>query len=247
MLPIPLPTGLKGYVSTVGEKRGGDAFGAFNLADHVGDESENVLLNRRRLQKQLNCPDIQWLRQVHGVRCVEVAGVEETAIEADAAFTVEANVALAVLTADCLPIVIWGERELAVCHAGWRGLVDGVVTNTVARFSNPIGAWIGPAISATNYEVGQEVWHRFDDGMWRDHLHAHREDGAKRLLDLPAMAAQQLRELGVSEVELSGLCTYEDQRFYSHRRHSHMSGQGECGRFATLVWRQETGATGSVS
>ena len=207
-------------------------FSGFNLADHVGDTSEDVETNRQILSDHLGGLPIQWLTQVHGVRVVEAG--EATSPEADAAWTTRRQQVLAVLTADCLPVVLADRAAtiVAVVHAGWRGLVDGVIPSTLAAMPiRPEFAWLGPAIGADVYEVGEEVLEqvvRQDPG---NQLAIRRGTVAgKGYLDLARMAERQLQAAGVSEVFASGLSTWDTSRFYSYRR------EGSTGRTATLAW-----------
>jgi YfiH family protein len=175
------------------------------------------------------------LRQVHGTNVIGEPTDDEP--EADAAITVTPGVVLAILTADCLPIVLCAVdgSEVGVAHAGWRGLAAGVIENTAAAMRTSPGkimAWLGPAAGPKTYEVGDEVRAAFVEcdaavasafvptrpGHW--------------LCDLYALARQLLASVGIARVFGGGLCTISDpQRFYSHRR------DGITGRMATLVWR----------
>jgi YfiH family protein len=215
---------------------------SFNLADHVGDDPEHVRANRQHLSHLLGDMPIQWLEQVHGTRVVEAggAGVSEAgAPQADAVWTTEPGQVLAVLTADCLPVVL-GDRAgtlAAVVHGGWRGLVDGILRATIAAMPRrPDYAWLGPAIGADVYEVGEEVIARvlaqgpgFEAAVTRGAV------PGKGYLDLAGLAALQLATLGIDEVYRSGLSTWDTDRFYSHRKTT-VHGGGHTGRMATLAW-----------
>ncbi|MDR0769916.1 MAG: peptidoglycan editing factor PgeF [Burkholderiales bacterium] len=191
-----------------------------------------------------------WLQQVHGADVVMIDGdtgtVRQTPPIADAAITRMPNVVLAVLTADCLPVVIAGENVLAVAHAGWRGLADGVLENTVRSMTAAsssaasLTAWLGPAIGPAAFEVGEDVYAAFDTA--RDSETAAcftpADVPGKWLADLPALARLRLRRLGISKISGGAWCTHSDaQRFFSYRR------QRDEGRMATLAWivrRQES-------
>ena len=183
-----------------------------------------------------------WLRQVHGVavqRCDTPRPADATdAIEpvADASVTASAEVVLAILTADCLPVVFAADdgREVAAAHAGWRGLAGGVLEATVAAMRTPadrIVAWLGPAAGPQAYEIGEEVYRAFVD---RDPAAAAAFVATRPghwHVDLYALARRRLAQAGVSRVHGGGLCTISDpQRFFSHRR------DARTGRMATLVW-----------
>jgi polyphenol oxidase len=210
---------------------------AGNLAGHVGDDVQSVATNRAALRRHL--PDEPlWLNQVHGIRCVRaesaVAGVE-----ADAVTTRAPGKVCAVLTADCLPVLLCDDTGsvVAAAHAGWRGLAAGVLESTVAEMAVPgqqLLAWLGPAIGPSAFEVGEDVVSAFtasDAGA----VSAFRaRANGKWHCDLYALARRRLRALGVSRVSGGGLCTYSDgERFYSYRRDGNAS---HSGRMASLIW-----------
>jgi polyphenol oxidase len=214
-------------------------YDTLNLAEHVGDEAVAVAANREQLRQALQLPAMPaWLQQVHGVQVVNASGVTAP-VAADAAYALEPGVVVAVLTADCLPVLLCdrGGRAVAAAHAGWRGLAAGVIEQTIAAMPAPgaeLMAWLGPAISANAYVVGEEVRDTFlshdpaavtafrpaADGGW----HA----------DLYLLARQRLQSQGITEVHGGGFCTWEDPvRFYSYRR------DGVTGRMASLIWLQD--------
>jgi polyphenol oxidase len=215
-------------------------FDHFNLGARCGDHAAAVAANRAALRELAGLPSApRWLAQVHGIavhRCG--AECEDGEPEADAAITAEAGVVLAVLTADCLPLLFCSEdgNEIAAAHAGWRGLAGGVLEATVREFSLPVErylAWLGPAAGPQAYEVGDEVRAAFVDvdrgaaaafaptrpGHW--------------FCDLYALARRRLQELGLQRIHGGGFCTISDPaRFFSHRR------DGRSGRMASLIWRR---------
>lgn len=203
-----------------------------NLAEHVGDAPESVRENRRLLSRHLGGLPVQWLDQVHGVRVVEAGG--ELLPEADAAWTARRHQVLAVLTADCLPVVLTdvAGTVIAAAHGGWRGLVNGILAATIEAMPvRPELAWLGPAIGGEVYEVGDEVLDQvvgadpaFQAAIRRGHA------PGKGYLDISRLAALQLERLGVSDVYRSGLSSWDTERFYSYRR------EGRTGRMATLAW-----------
>lgn len=212
-------------------------FDAFNLGSRCGDEQAAVAVNRAALVEALALPSSPlWLRQVHGI---EVFDADREAAsgepEADAAVTHRAGVVLAVLTADCLPVVFCADdgSAVGVAHAGWRGLAAGVLEATVARLRVPpqkLVAWIGPAIGAASYEVGAEVRAAFVDADASAASAFAPTRPGHWLCDLPALARRRLAHAGVARVHGGDFDTFTDTRFYSFRRES------ETGRFATLVW-----------
>ena len=219
--------------------RSGGVWESNNQALHVGDDAAVVQLNREALQARLGADQVQWLNQVHGtqVHRASSASVDE-APAADAVWTDEQGLALAIMTADCVPIVLADAdgTVIGAAHAGWQGLRDGVLGALVAAMPAParqLSAWLGPAISGANYEVGEDVWQHFV-GDFAEALSPHADQADKRLLDLPGVARLQLLASGVSQVTSSGWCTYADARFYSHRRAGH-TGEMNTGRMATLI------------
>ncbi|MBN2699909.1 MAG: peptidoglycan editing factor PgeF [Methylothermaceae bacterium] len=152
---------------------------------------------------------------------------------ADAVFTSRPNIVLAVLTADCLPILLTDGITCAAVHAGWRGLLAGIVDNalTVPPWRHPPMAWLGPAIGPEAFEVGAEVKDAFLNRR-PDFAAAFRPTGEKYLADLYLLARLILQSHGVEAIYGGHFCTHGDrQRFYSHRR------DGVCGRMASLIWR----------
>jgi len=207
-----------------------------NPADHVGDQPAAVAGNRARLARVLQLPAAPvWLRQVHGVEVVNAAQVDGVPA-ADAAWTSQAGVVCAVMTADCLPVLLC-ERTgacVAAAHAGWRGLAAGVLEQTVhALPASPEGlqAWLGPAIGPSAYVVGAEVRDAFlaDDARAVEAFAAAAGGGWHA--DLYRLARLRLSRLGVHAVYGGDWCSYTARdRFYSYRR------DGVTGRMASLIW-----------
>lgn len=219
----------------------GGMAGGWNLAAHCGDSALDVAVNRARLRAMLPSEPL-WLEQVHGNAVFDAdPGVAPDAPPpvADACVTTVRGRVLAVLTADCLPVLVANSRGSAVgiVHAGWRGLAAGVIERTVARLAcvggDPcIVAWLGPAIGPGRFEVGDEVRHIFvdADADARQGFIALPERG-KWLADLYLLARLRLARCGVGAVSGGGLCTSSDDgRFYSFRR------DRETGRMASLIW-----------
>ena len=217
-------------------------YDGLNLADHVGDDPQAVQRNRDLLQQQLPLPAApRWLQQVHGTDCVRLFGTASSKVPvADAAWTDEPGVVCAVLTADCLPILLADMQgpAIAAVHAGWRGLAGGVFQATLQSMAVAparLQAWIGPAISATHFEVGEEVLEVFRGaGFPEDLLDQRRPETGRPLLDLAALCRWSLRALGLNQIHGADHCCYADQqRYYSHRR------SAPSGRMASLIWRDD--------
>lgn len=237
------PPGIRAVVTQRGGGLSAAPFCSLNLGDHVGDNPVVVRRNRERLALALGISrQPQWLRQVHGIAVVD-ARADGVVREGDAVWTDEAGIVCAVLTADCLPVVLAAEdgSELAVAHCGWRGLAAGVLSSSVARFSvlpRRIRAWLGPAIGPAAFEVGDEVRQAFlaaQDAAWHRHIDAAfvpiAYQPGKFLADIYALARIFLQALGVEDVSGGGRCTVtERDLFFSYRR------DGVTGRMATLAW-----------
>jgi YfiH family protein len=211
-------------------------FATLNLAHHVGDRADHVAENRRRLRTVLGLPgEPLWLAQVHGT-AVARAGDGRGGAPADAAVASAPGEVCAVLTADCLPVVL-ADRDatrVAVAHAGWRGLAAGVIEATLEALDRPperLVAWLGPAISQPAFEVGEEVRAAF---LVRSPEYAAAFAGNPRgrfQADLYTLARITLARLGLTSIHGGGWCTArEPARFFSYRR------DGTTGRMATLVW-----------
>jgi len=234
----PAPPGITAFTTLRGPA--GDSqppFDRFDFGLRNGDDVEVVRGNREMLERATPLPSApRWLRQVHGIHVT--VEPDDSEPQADAAITRTSGTVLAVLTADCLPLVFAADdgSEVAVAHAGWRGLAGGVLEATVAAMhcdAPHVLAWMGPAAGPQAYEVGSEVFEAFTardadaefafiatrPGHWR--------------VDLYALARRRLAAAGVRAVYGGGLCTISDpRRFYSHRRDQ------RTGRMATVVFRQ---------
>lgn len=222
-------------------RNGGASIGAhatLNLGDACGDDPAAVAENRRRVQSFLPSAPI-WLRQVHGDEVASVAlstldAVRRCPPVADAAVTREPCTVLAVMVADCLPVLLADRagRVIGVAHAGWRGLARGVVENIVAAMDvapGEIVAWLGPAIGQRAFEVGEDVVAAFDDADISPYFEA--EKPGKWHADLYGIARAKLIRVGVRDIYGGGFCTFHDAaRFFSYRR------DRDTGRMAALLW-----------
>ena len=205
-----------------------------NLALHVGDRESDVLANRSTLLKNLKLPsEPEWLHQTHSTDCVLVE--EDANRNADAAITRQKNKVLAIMTADCLPIVLCNQQgtEIAAIHAGWRGLAHGILENTLKKMHSPrqtLMAWIGPAICHDCYQIGDEVYNTFCERYPYTRTTFSLKD-THQYANLSKMAELVLHAEGVNAVYPSNACTFErNDEFYSYRRET------ETGRIATLIW-----------
>lgn len=214
---------------------------SFNLGAHVGDDPEAVRRNRSQLVQAHHLPhEPLWLEQLHGIQVVDadqalLRGVVQAPPRGDVAVSRQPGPVLAVLVADCLPVLFAAldGSAVAVAHAGWRGLAAGVLEATVAALAGhgALQAWLGPAISGPHFEVGAEV---------RKVFTAHDPAAATAFTanargrwqcDLQTLARARLAAAGVSSIHADTGCTYaEPQRFYSYRR------DGITGRMAALIW-----------
>jgi YfiH family protein len=233
----PVPVSVRALTTT---RRGGISAGPYrslNLAAHVGDSEAAVDENRRRLMRAAALPAAPvWLDQVHGITVVD-AGSTAAAATADAGFAATDNVVCAVLTADCLPVLLYDRRQqrVAAIHAGWRGLAAGVIAATIRRMDShgeDLLAWLGPAIGPQQFEVGGEVRAQFlAHDACSEAAFQPSANAGRWYADIYQLARWRLNEVAVSSVHGGGLCTVSDpQRFYSFRR------DGVTGRMATLIW-----------
>lgn len=231
----PAPAGIVAGTSIRSGGVSGGNYESLNLGAHVGDNNRCVAENRRRLVQGLDLPaEPEWLEQVHGTAVVRDPQPASRP-RADGMVTARRGVVCAVLTADCLPVLLCGKdgREVAAAHAGWRGLLAGVLENAVAALDAEPGdliAWLGPAISQPAFEVGPEVRAQFvarDPGA-AGHFAANGR--GRWQADLYGLARQRLAAAGLRDVHGGGRCTFgEKDKFFSYRR------DGQCGRMASLI------------
>ncbi|MEO7916204.1 MAG: peptidoglycan editing factor PgeF [Dokdonella sp.] len=213
-------------------------FDNFNIGSRCGDDARHVAANRVALVGELDLRQPpRWLHQVHGRDVVRLSSRSPHFDHlADAAVSSDVGVVLAILTADCLP-VLFASRDgchIGAAHAGWRGLAAGVLEATVDAMHIPaaeITAWLGPAIAADSYEVGEEVRAAFVGHDSAAATGFSQSRPGHWLCDLTALAIQRLRACGVEHIHGGGFDTFNDARFYSFRRAS------PTGRFASLIWR----------
>jgi polyphenol oxidase len=223
-------------------------YDSLNLGLHVGDNRGSVLANRAQLRRALPPgTQLQWLNQVHGTHVVRVERVSGRPRRrtADAACVTAPGAGAVVLTADCLPVFFCCEEGavVAVAHAGWRGLLGGVLESTVRSMNVPAArlmAWLGPAIAPCHFEVGDDVRKAFlneasSEDCSRDQVQcafvAVKDKPDKWMMDIYAMARFRLQRAGVCQVYGDYQCTVCDKElFYSFRR------DGVTGRMASLIY-----------
>lgn len=239
------PDNVSAYTTLITGGYSTGEFGQFNLASHVDDEKAAVKANREKLKNDLNLPsEPVWLDQVHSNKVITleaqtsaVAGAMQPVPQADASTTQLPNIVCVVLTADCLPVFFCNQAgtEVAVAHAGWRGLHSGVLSNTLQAMKSPISELqvsMGPAIGPEVFEVGAEVKSAFidKDDVNRNAFTANRKDHF--LCDIYQLARNELQSIGVNSITGGNHCTYtEEHKFYSYRR------SNTTGRMASLIWR----------
>lgn len=229
----------RGVLAVFTERAGGVSsapFQSLNLGFRTGDQPARVRRNRKRVTSSLRIPAFASARQVHGVRAARVgprragAGFEDpsTALPpADILVTRGRGIALAILTADCVPVVVASDDLVVVVHAGWRGLAGGILDRAVELFPEPraAAAAVGPAIGPCHYEVGDEVARAVAAGSPAGAVRRKNKDAL--FLDLPATAAGVLRARGIRSVDLAETCTAcRGDRFFSHRRDGVTGRQG---------------------
>lgn len=241
----PVPPTVAAYTTLRGPAGTAAApFDRFDLGLRNGDDVAVVAGHRLLLERALALPSPpRWLRQVHGTHVLRFDGPDAMSAheaapepEADAAVTATPGVVLAILTADCLPVAFAARDggEVAVAHAGWRGLAAGVLEHTVAAMRagpDDVIAWLGPAAGPRAYEIGQDVFDAFTlrDARARTAFVATRPGHWR--VDLYTLARLRLADAGVTAVHGGDACTISDPaRFFSHRRDQ------RSGRMATLIW-----------
>ena len=232
----PAPSSVKA-VSTFrsgGVSRG--PFFSFNLGCHVGDDPGSVSENRIRLNRELALPNEPiWLNQVHGSKVIR-AGLELTDNVADASYTRDKSVVCAVMTADCLSILMTDCRGsfVAVIHAGWRGLLAGIIQNTMEKIEGvDLLAWLGPAIGPDHFKVGEEVRSAFLNKSPSFNSVFKPVVRNFWMVNIYQIARILLKRRGVGKIYGGDFCTYsETDRFFSYRRDC------KTGRMATIIWRE---------
>ncbi|ROS05795.1 hypothetical protein EDC56_1349 [Sinobacterium caligoides] len=248
----PAPAGIHSLVSL---RSGGESlppYDSLNPALHVGDNSAHVIANRSLIEQEIatisRAADIQWLNQTHSTTVVEARPQADPGSkdyrdypDADACFTRQPLTACAVMTADCLPLLFCrlDGSAVAATHAGWKGLANGIIEQTMLKLGGQgeaLMVWLGPAIGPARFEVGPEVKTLFTDRSTYEQYSAtaacfQAKNNGKFLADIYQLAKLRLQRCGIQQIYGGGLCTVSDrQRFFSYRR------DGVTGRLASLIW-----------
>lgn len=235
----PAPESVQALVTTRESGPSEGAFAHFNPADHVGDAPSSVAECRRWLSHCVGDErPLLWMDQVHGTGVVESPQSIGQPPQADASVAFDQSHACVVMTADCLPVFLCDRQgtRVGLAHAGWRGLLNGVIEATVARLDcapHELMAWLGPAISSELFEVGPEVFEAFiADNPQDEKAFKHSPYRLKHYMaDLYELARLRLQRMGIRQVYGGNLCTASDSRFFSYRRDN-----GHTGRMASMIW-----------
>jgi YfiH family protein len=235
---MTFPSNVK-LLSTLRIIEGGSSegnFRNFNLALHVKDKKSSVMANRELLNKHYNLPsDPKWINQTHSNICIDASSIFSS-IEADASYSSMPGVVCGILTADCLPVFVTNIHGtiVGVAHAGWRGIVGGVIESLLESINckgDDLLVHLGPAISKSSYEVGEEVRSRYlskSESFERSFI----KDNGSYYLDIYDAAKVVLEDFGVKSISGGDRCTYNDsENFFSYRRDGMNSG-----RMAHLIW-----------
>lgn len=234
----PAPAWIKAGTTCIGSGFSQAPYASLNLAEHVGDNIEQVEQNRNLLQQELHLPAPPlWLKQVHDNTVIE-SDDWHPGIAADGCTTHKPGIVCAILTADCLPLLLCDEqsRQIAAIHVGWRGLCQNIVDSAISRFSSDhdkILAWTGPHIHQQYYEVGEDVRTaclQACPGV--DHAFVRNKKG-HWLASLETLVHHQLMNKGISMIFSSNRCTFaQEDNFFSYRRNK------VTGRMASLIWME---------
>lgn len=255
----PMLSSIQAYSTT---RLGGHSlppFDTFNLAMGVGDQEKHVIANHKQLIEDLQLPSSPvWLNQIHSDNVVVLTKPPAEILSADAIITSQKNLVCAILTADCLPILLSNRTgtKVAAIHAGWRGIASGIIFETLKKMEhnqdNEIIAWLGPAIGPTAFEIGEKVKIALSDSLpskdskdcfKRLNLNPIKDslnDEAKYLANLYQIATHHLIACGVQKIHGGQYCTYhQPDLFFSYRRASKANqglGPVRTGRIASLIW-----------
>ena len=211
-------------------------YAELNLATHVGDDPSTVIRNRDYLVDLAQLPESpRWLNQVHGTHVMNSQNWQLN-MDADAIVSQQKNHLCTVMTADCLPLLLCNRQgnTVAAIHAGWRGLLAGIIEKTVAKFNDTpqdILVWLGPAIGPNKFEVSTDVYQSFTGHSAKAVQAFQQTDDTHYLADIYLLAKQRLSALGINDVFGGEFCTVSHhQQFFSYRR------DGNTGRMASMIW-----------
>ncbi len=235
----PAPANVRAFSTT---RRGGvsaSPYDSLNLATHVGDDPRQVAQNRDCLQQQLALPSTPaWLNQVHGVDIHSLTKSLPVPVDADGTVSDQQGLVCAVMTADCLPLLLCDRagRRVAAIHAGWRGLCSGIIEKCIQQMGVPseqLLVWLGPAIGSSDFQVGAEVRDAFISHDASASKAFVQQDQQHWLADLYQLARQRLLSQGVDAIYGGEYCTFQQpELFFSYRR------ERVTGRMASLIWLQ---------
>ena len=212
-----------------------------NLSYNVGEDPRHVAQNINKIEQIINLKNkLLWVKQVHGdkiINCSEIKNTDQPQ-EADAIFLDQANQACAILTADCLPVLLCNKQgtQAACIHAGWRGLAKEVIEKSITKFSSPkeIIAYLGPAISKNRYQVNEQMHRIFIEKQKENHKCFSVDQNKSIFGDLKEIAKNILlnSQIPINQIFMDEYCTYEEQNlFYSYRRDKSITG-----RQASIIW-----------
>ena len=232
----PAPSHIKSIQTLRSGGKSEGKYNSFNLATHVNDEINAVHLNRDLLNQYLPSAPY-WLNQTHSV---DVLKIPSPTLNGDASYTIDKNTVCVVQTADCLPLLVTNidGTIVAAIHAGWRGLLNGVIENTIEKMNmlpNELLIWLGPAISQKHFEVGFDVKNSFCEKHSEAEKAFHLISEQKWLVDIYALAKIRLHICGISKIYGGSVsdnyCTFTNEvDYFSYRR------DGVTGRMASLIW-----------
>jgi len=234
----PAPSNVKAFTSCRSGGFSAPPFDSFNLAQHVGDDKNLVNKNRQLLP---NYQNFTWLNQTHSNICLDLNKlntITDSPFQADACFSTKKSQVCAVMTADCLPVLFCDQQGTCVAsvHAGWRGLANGVIENTVSKMPvnrKSLMAWMGPTISQRHFEVGKEIKETFIDYP-QAFSNNNQTTVDKYFANLYLIAKQKMFNLGIKQIFGGEYCTYQQaDLFFSHRRATHQASTNGTNLIAT--------------
>ena len=237
----PIPDNVRAISTHRGTPLPNNDYSSFNLGLHVHDNAEQVKQHRQALTQYLDLPnEPHWLDQIHGTKIITLNKQQQNP-QADGSTTQEYQHACVVLTADCLPILITNTdgTQVAAVHAGWRGLLAGIVDLAIEPFhcpTNELLVWLGPCIGPLNFEINASIRQQFiqTHSAWDESF--HQNDIGSWFANLQRLAEIRLQELGVEHIHKDTRCTFEHlDTFYSYRRDGQYTG-----RMAHAIWLEES-------